>query len=117
MLSLVERGELVGYGWLQRWASVRHEFWWLADDGICLGPYWTHPEHRGRGVYGRMLRHSLHVAWTRFPGTPLYIWARAENAPSIRGIQATGFRALGLHAVSLYACGFVRRHRQVGAPV
>lgn len=110
MLSAVESGDLVGYGWLQRWPSVRREFWWLAPDGICLGPYWTHPERRGQGIYGRFLRHSLFECRERFPKLRLYIWARTGNAASIRGIEAAGFEFLGFHSVALYTNGLIRRH-------
>lgn len=110
LLTATAGGQLIGYGWLQSWESVRREFWWLADDGVCLGPYWTHPEQRGRGVYGRLLAHSL-AECRRRGWTELYIWADAANAASIRGITKAGFRPRGLHEVSVYLCGAIRRHR------
>ena len=39
LLALVEFGELHGVGWLQRGRQLNREFWWLADGGVCLGPF------------------------------------------------------------------------------
>lgn len=110
LLSIMEGDDMLAYGWLQEWPAMRREFWWLGDTGLALGPYWTHPDHRGKGLYGRMLGHSLAICRDR-PPTPLFIWARAENAPSIAGIERTGFfRDLGRHQVRVAWFGLVRRH-------
>ena len=111
-VALVEAGEMVGTGWIQRWEPMRREFWWLAEDAVALGPYWTHPAHRGRGVYGRLLARSL--AECRQRGwNEVYIWAGRENASSIRGIEKAGFRSLGAHRVRVYLNGLYRRHERM----
>lgn len=111
-LALVDAGEMVGTGWVQRWAPMRREFWWLAEDAVALGPYWTHPAHRGRGIYGRLLARSL-AECRRRGWDDIYIWADKENASSIRGIEKAGFRALGKHRVRVYLNGLFRRHETV----
>ena len=32
---------ILGYGWIQQWGPLQREFGWLADDAICLGPFWV----------------------------------------------------------------------------
>jgi L-amino acid N-acyltransferase YncA len=118
LLLLRDRNDLAAYGWLQAWAPLRYEFWWLADDAICLGPYWTHPQQRGRGLYGRLLSHSVAECRRRFPrDLPIYIWAESSNAASIRGIEKAGFRSVGLHRVSIGAGGLIRRHESLSQPL
>lgn len=109
LLVLREQDTLIGFGWIQRWKPLRREFWWLADRAVGLGPYWTHPSHRGRGVYGRLLARSLDECRRR-QWDEIYIWAARTNRSSIRGIEKAGFRPLGTHRVSLYLGGLVRRH-------
>ena len=46
---------LQAFGWIQTWKPFRHKFGRLAKDGVMLGPYWTEPHNRGRGLYGKLL--------------------------------------------------------------
>ena len=115
LLTVMDGPILHGYGWVQTWRPVKREFWWLADNAICLGPYWTHPDLRGRGIYGRLLSRSLFECRRR-GWDALYIWSGVDNAPSIRGIEKAGFRSLGRHRVSTYLFGRVRRHEVVEGP-
>jgi RimJ/RimL family protein N-acetyltransferase len=108
-LALCRDDELIGFGWIQSREPLRHEFWWLEADARALGPFWTHPRHRGLGVYGRLLRRALAECgkrdWSR-----LYIWAERHNQASIRGIEKAGFRSVGTHRVASYCLGAIRRH-------
>lgn len=110
LLVQTDGAELVAYGWLQPWQCVRREFGFLSHEGVCLGPYWTNPAWRGRGVYGRMLAHSLAMCRERFGETPLYIWARSENVASVRGIERAGFAPVGTFRVVTALAGLVRYH-------
>ncbi|MEP0848327.1 MAG: GNAT family N-acetyltransferase [Phycisphaerae bacterium] len=101
--------DLIAYGWLLKWQLVEREFWWLADDGVCMGPFWTNPLYRRRGWYRRLLLHSLAELRERFARPP-YIWARSDNTASIRVIESVGFRPLGRHRVETYLNGLFRRH-------
>jgi len=114
LLMLVENSELLGFGWLQSGRAMRREFWWLDDHVLCLGPFWTHPAHRGRGVYGRLL--GAAVAECRRRGwNRSYIWAQSSNISSIRGIEKAGFAPLGTHRVRTGLLGLVRRHEETNA--
>lgn len=109
MLAMMDGGTMIGYGWLQAMHDLRREFWWLRSHGTCLGPYWTHPEHRGRGIYGRLLAHSLFECHNR-AWSDLFIWAEQSNRSSIRGIERAGFVPLGAHRVITRLFGLIRRH-------
>ena len=114
-LLIVDNSTLVAYGWIQDWSLFRRQFRWLTDDGVCLGPYWTHPDCRGRGLYGRMLRHSLAITRERHFGRA-FIWADADNTASRRGIEKAGFEPLGVHRLARYAAGLVHRHQTISPP-
>ena len=116
LLTMTEETELAAFGLLQTWPTQRREFWWLDRHGICLGPYWTNPAFRGRGLYGRLLEHSLFECGRRWPDLPLYIWADYRNESSIRGIVKAGFEPCGRHQVSVYAFNLVHRHRRIDVP-
>lgn len=113
MLAVIHNADLIAYGWLQTWGPLRREFGWLAADAICLGPFWTRPADRGKGVYGRMLRHSVYEAQRYYPGLAYFVWARMENAASCRGIERVGFEPLGAYRVRLICGGLFRRHHAI----
>ncbi len=98
LLCIHEGDRIFSYGWVQSWAPFRRKFGWLAEDGVMLGPYWTHPEQRGKGLYGRLLSHSLSLA---SPGKPALIYTHPENRASLRGIEKAGFVPLGTYRVRL----------------
>jgi len=113
LLVLREANTLLAYGWLQSLRCLQREFWWLPRSAVCLGPFWTHPDHRGKGLYGRLLSASLHECKAR-SWEELYIWAQADNPSSNRGIEKAGFRFIGTYRIYTYLLGCVRRHRKVG---
>lgn len=112
MLALVGDDGLIAYGWIQTWKPLRRQLWWLADDAICLGPYWTHPDHRGRGIYGRLLDHSLDEC-DRRGFDEVYVWADHDNRSSLRAIEKAGFQPVGTYRVTTRLLGMVRRHQRV----
>lgn len=92
-LCLSEDGRrLDAYGWIQDWRPFRRKFGALAQSGTMLGPYWTAPEARGRGLYGRLLGHSLSLCSTQ---QAILIYTSPDNVASQRGIEKAGFRRLG----------------------
>jgi hypothetical protein len=93
LLCYSEDGQkLDAYGWIQDWRPFRRRFGALAQTGTMLGPYWTVPAARGRGLYGRMLAHSLFLC--SLDG-PALIYTEPGNLASTRGIEKAGFRFLG----------------------
>lgn len=111
LLMLRYETRVIAYGWCQTWRPLLKEFWWLNNDGICLGPFWVHPEERGRGLYGELLKKSILEASRIWPKKQIYIWAEASNHSSIRGIEKIGFNSLGKHSVQLYFNGLFRIHK------
>jgi GNAT superfamily N-acetyltransferase len=100
LLCLSEDGlHLDAYGWIQDWRPFRRRFGALAQTGTMLGPYWTAPEARGRGLYGRLLAHSLSLCDR---DRPILIGTSPENKPSQRGIEKAGFKPRGEWVLRLY---------------
>jgi hypothetical protein len=103
LLCLSEDGQhLDAYGWIQDWRPFRRRFGALARTGTMLGPYWTAPEARGRGLYGRLLAHSLSICDR---DRPILIGTSPENKPSQRGIEKAGFSLRGGWEIRLYLRG------------
>jgi L-amino acid N-acyltransferase YncA len=113
LLAVVTQGDLAAYGWIQTWRPHRRQFAWLARDAVCLGPYWTNPRLRGRGLYQQLLAHSVRECQQRFPEKEIYVWSLVSNPASIRGLEKAGFRSLGDHAISAYFFRTVCHHRRV----
>ncbi len=86
-----DRGDVASYGWIQSWRPFRRRFRKVAREGSMLGFYWTHPAHRGRGLYRAMLARSLALVRGK---EPIIIYASAGNAVSQRGIEGAGFEFL-----------------------
>lgn len=83
---------VAAYGWIQDWRPFRRWFAELASEGTMLGPYWTDPDVRGQGMYGRLLAHSLAICDR---SRPVLVYASPENRASQRGLEKAGFRRLG----------------------
>lgn len=112
LLCLLEGDRIVAYGWVQGWEPFRRRFGWLAKDAVMLGFYWTAPEFRGRGLYGRLLAHSI-AACERRDQVPLLIMTSLANAASQRGIAKAGFQRLGVFEIASSPLGLAPRHRIV----
>ena len=93
LLCYSEDGQrLDAYGWIQDWRPFRRRFGAIADHGTMLGFYWTAPEARGRGLYGRLLAHSLFLCPK---DRPILMATSPDNPASRRGIEKAGFASLG----------------------
>jgi GNAT superfamily N-acetyltransferase len=90
-LSFPDR-PVVAYGWIQDWRPFRRWFREIASEGTMLGPYWTAPEARGQGLYGRLLAHSLAICNR---SRPVLVYTSPENLASQRGLEKAGFHRLG----------------------
>jgi len=101
LLVLIQADVLIAYGWIQSWQPFKREYKWLGREWVCLGPYWTSPDYRGRGLYGRLLQHSIAECFAR-GWFKAYIWANINNTPSIRGIEKAEFVPVGSYKVSRY---------------
>jgi len=107
LLILAENESSVqAYGWIQSWTHFRRDFEMLALDGIMLGPYWTAPRERGKGLYGRLLSHSLHLCPKN---KPILIYTSPENTASQNGILKAGFAPLGQWDIIIWFRVFVIR--------
>jgi len=95
--TFVENGRLVHYGWLverQQQAAIAEigQVFEMPPGSAVLYNFYTHPEHRGKGLYQRSLAQMAYDA-ANIPGTQyVYIGALKENAVSCHVIEKAGFQ-------------------------
>lgn len=66
------------------------KFPFMSQGDIHIGPCNTVPSHRGRGIYRKVLRVICGDGKDR-----AYMMVHEDNLPSIKGIEAAGFRHIG----------------------
>ena len=106
MFFVVARSdEVAACGWIQDWTPFRRRLGCIVDDATMPGLYWTSPRHRGKGLYRKLLLHSLYLAdKTR----PIVVYTTPTNVASQRGIRRAGFRFIGCYNVRQYFRFFTR---------
>ena len=115
LLTLEEGGKVVAYGWVQSWQPFYRKFGAIFPEATMLGPYWTAPSHRGRGVYKTLLYRSLTLCE---PDKPVAIYTSPGNIASQRGIKGAGFQYIGTYRVQLFfRCWPVVRKCSVNQPL
>lgn len=69
------------------------KFPFMEKGDIHIGPCYTAPDYRGRGIYRKVLRaiHGDHCSHCK----RAYMIVDEENLPSIKGIEAAGLRHTG----------------------
>jgi len=103
LLAIHTNLELISYGWIQSWKPFKRKFGWFYEDATMLGPYWTNIIYRGKGIYGRMLKHSIAISEQNLP---LIIYTTPDNLSSQKGIEKIGFRVLGTYEIILLLRSF-----------
>lgn len=78
----VHYSHVIGKGW---------RFPFMKDNDIEIGPCWTQPEFRSRGLFSSVLRNIL----SDFQEHQIWIFAEETNVASIRGIERAGFKFVG----------------------
>jgi RimJ/RimL family protein N-acetyltransferase len=92
--GLAVDGELAAFAGIRAWSLERRECAWLRRPGPLLGPAWTDPKHRGRGLHRRLLLHRLYVC-KNGAADVAYTSAFVYNTASRRNIERAGFRPRG----------------------
>ena len=85
-----ESGQLIHSSYVME-RSFKFPFMTRGD--IHIGPCNTAPSHRGRGIYRNVLRvigRDSKGVYNR-----AYMMVHEENIPSVKGIEAAGFRHIG----------------------
>jgi hypothetical protein len=109
LICIHKNRDVLCYGWIQTWEPFKRKFGWLCKDGIMLGPYWTNPDYREQGYYGRLLKHS--IALTK-KDSHLIIYTNPENFSSQKGIEKAGFKEVGLYRVN-FAFRLLEWHKEI----
>ncbi len=99
LLSIQNDKEIISYGWVQKWQPFKRKFGWVYKQAMMLGPYWTLDSHRGKGIYGRLLKQSISLAPQNYP---LIIYTSPENINSQKGIEKMNFYLIGNYKINLF---------------
>ncbi len=73
--------------------SKNPKFPFLGPDDFEIGPCWTDPEYRGRGLYPCVLSQIV-ADYQDYVGK-LFIFAEKKNKASLGGISKSGFKFIG----------------------
>ena len=61
-----------------------------------IGPCWTREDHRGQGLYGKMLLHIARDVISNNKSSNVYVLVREANIESTRGIEKVNFMKIGV---------------------
>lgn len=112
LLCIRKKERIESYGWIQNWKPFRRRYGWLAEEAVLLGPFWTRPDCRGQGLYGRLLGHSIAVCEQR-DRIPLLIITSPDNKSSQRGIEKAGFAKVGIFCCTHFCFSLFVSHQVV----
>ena len=70
------------------------KFPFMEKGDIHIGPCRTDPDHRGKGIYRKVLR-AIHADHCHDGYSGAYMIVLEENLPSIKGIEAAGLTHVG----------------------
>ena len=74
------------------------KFTFMNKNDYEIGPCFTYPKHRGKGIYPKLLRSICHCVGSK--DTVFYMIVDEKNVASIKGIEKAGFTKCGLVKVS-----------------
>lgn len=76
------------------------KFPFMKKDDLEIGPCYTYPEYRGRGLYPAVLRAICN--YYKDGNVHYYMIVDSENTASIKGIEKAGFEKCGTVRVTKY---------------
>lgn len=97
------RGELVHTSYVVP-ACVKFPF--MDKQSLEIGPCYTYPEFRGKGIYPRVL---IEICKKHMDASAIYMIVDETNLSSIRGIEKAGFVKCG----AVYRSRFTKRYKCV----
>lgn len=86
----VEKGKVIHTSYV---VPKCFKFPFLEKNDFEIGPCFTSPEHRGKGIYPKVLRHVLKTGSSK---TCFYMLVHSTNESSIKGVEKAGFSRCGL---------------------
>lgn len=81
------------------------KFQFLGKDDYEIGPCFTSPKHRGKGIYPAVLRNICQNIGTE--NTVFYMIVDENNQPSIKGVEKAGFVRCGTVRVTKYTKKYI----------
>jgi hypothetical protein len=98
LLCFHSETQVISFGWIQSWKPFKKKFGWLFKNATMLGPFWTNPQYRGEGYYGRLLKHCIVLSNRNLP---ILIYAAPENISSKKGIEKLNFKKIGDYRINV----------------
>lgn len=80
------------------------KFPFLTEGDYEIGPCFTYPEFRGKGIYPAVLEHIRATCGNE--NTTFYMCVDENNGASIKGIEKAGFERSG----EVYVAGFLKKY-------
>ncbi len=91
-----EKRSMASYCWVQDWRPYVRSFPGVPRNGRMVGFGWTHPDHRGRGLFTFMVRRCvIYCDRTERP----YGYALVSNAASLRACEKAEYVFVGEFAI------------------
>jgi RimJ/RimL family protein N-acetyltransferase len=99
LVYIAGSGRVCAYGLMRRCDPLPRRYRWLARRSVVLGPAWTEPALRGRGLHGRILRARIALCNDRRE-MPIITFTDVSNSAAIRGFEKVGMIRLGSYTVT-----------------
>lgn len=98
--TIVIDGKLAHSGWLvprqsESTMTEVDQTLKLPEHSAALFDFYTHPDHRGRGLYGANISHMLAQVFAEPSTAYAYIAVLADNVASRKAIERAGFQYVG----------------------
>ncbi len=97
-VAIRDGGRISATGTIRAWKTHQRRLKWMGNPGAILGPYWTRPEDRGKGLYPKLLLASVTISGQK-GYRYAYVFAHVDNVASRRGIEKAGFQAMGCYEI------------------
>lgn len=91
LVCFIRTDTLIAYGWVQNWESFG-AFKAIEPNATMLGPFWTNPNFRGQGFYGKLIDYAITLCNQNYPAI---IYAHHCNDSSLNGIRKKQFQEVG----------------------
>ncbi len=87
-----EKKEIIHYSFVIPYCI---KFQFMKKDDYCIGPCWTHPDYRGKGIYGNVLDYVSTTITLENNNADCYVLIRKANFASTNGIKKAKYIPVG----------------------
>lgn len=87
-----EKKEIIHYSFVIPYCR---KFQFMKKGDYCIGPCWTHPDYRGKGIYGNVLDYVSTSITSENNDADCYVLIREANIASSNGIKKSKYIPVG----------------------